>query len=99
MIRTFLAAVFALVLTAGGLFAGEVKGKFVKFDAEKKVLTLSVDGKDTDLTVTADSKFGKKQTVLDVFGKKAPKAGVEFIAVTEKKDGKEVVTELKRAPK
>ena len=57
MLRTFVCALFGLVLFAGIILADEMKGKITKVDAEKKTVTVSVDGKDKDLKVGDDTKI------------------------------------------
>jgi len=71
MYRKLLAAVVALFLVVGGLFADEVKGVFKKLDGNK--VTVEVDGKATDYKV-ADKKVKNKKTntevsLTDVLGK------------------------------
>jgi hypothetical protein len=99
MIRSFIAAALALVVAAGVSLAGEVKGKFVKFDETKKTLVLDVEGKETELTLTDTSKVGKNvpKDLTKAFAKVKP--GSMWLAVTEKQGDKEVIVELKPAPK
>ena len=59
MVRTFAAAVVALVLAAGSAFAEEVKGTFVKF--ADGTLTLKVDDKDKEFKIPADLKIKVKR--------------------------------------
>lgn len=71
MYRKLLAALVALFLVVGGLFADEVKGVFKKLDGNK--VTVEVDGKATDYKV-ADVKIKNKKTntevaLTDVLGK------------------------------
>jgi hypothetical protein len=47
----------ALLLCASVVMADEVKGKITKVDPDKKVITVSMDGKDTDYTVADDCKL------------------------------------------
>ncbi len=72
MFRKFFAAVVALALVAGGLFAEEIKGVFKKFEDGK--VTVSVDDKDKTYKVDKDAKVkvGKDQTevsLTEAFGK------------------------------
>jgi hypothetical protein len=58
MIRKFAAALVALVIAVGAVFAEEVKGVFVKFADGK--LTLKVDDKEKEYKVPADAKMKYK---------------------------------------
>jgi hypothetical protein len=58
MIRKFAAALVALVVAVGAVFAEEVKGTFVKFADGK--LTLKVDDKEKDYKIPADLKIKRK---------------------------------------
>jgi hypothetical protein len=100
MLRTILSALVAVVLMVGVALAEEVKGKFVKFDSEGKKLTVKVDDKDKEFTITDDTKIKvndkepkDKTKALGALGKL--KADTEITIVTDKKDGKDVVTEIK----
>jgi len=92
MLRTFVVALFGLVILAGGLSADEVKGKIKSVDGDKVVVT--VGDKDQEFNI-ADA------TVLNAAGKavkdksKALTAGKQVTLKTEKKAGKDVVTEVK----
>jgi hypothetical protein len=59
MLRHALVAVIVLFLFAGGLLAAdkEVKGKLVKVDVDKKILTINTDDGKKEYTVSADTKF------------------------------------------
>ncbi len=100
MLRTFLAAVLGLVLVGGGLLAEEIKGKIKSVDADKKVITVTTaDGKDKEFKVSDTT------SILGANGKAAKqglkakgfKEGANVVVTTDKKDGKEVVTEVKLA--
>jgi hypothetical protein len=102
MFKTLVASVAALFLCAGGLLADEVKGKFVKWDGEKKVLTVAVDGANRDYTL------GDGAQILNDKGKPAKqglaaftkaKKNAELTLTVETKDGKEAVTAVKLAGK
>src|SRR5215831_17743856 len=58
MIRKFAAALVALVIGFGAVFAEEVKGTFVKF--ADGTLTLKVDDKDKEYKIPADLKIKRK---------------------------------------
>ena len=64
MFRKFFAALVALTLVVGGLFAEDIKGVFKKFEDGK--VTIAVDGKEKAYKVNADAKvkFGKKEIPL-----------------------------------
>jgi hypothetical protein len=59
MIRKFAAALVALVIAVGAVFADDIKGTFVKFADGK--LTLKVADKDKDYKIPADLKVKYKQ--------------------------------------
>jgi hypothetical protein len=58
MIRKFAAALVAVVIAFGAVFAEEVKGTFVKF--ADGTLTLKVDDKDKEYKIPADLKIKRK---------------------------------------
>ena len=58
MIRKFAAALVALVIAVGAVFADQIKGTFVKFADGK--LTLKVDDKEKEYKVPADLKIKRK---------------------------------------
>jgi hypothetical protein len=63
MVRKFCAAVVALMLAVGGLFAEDIKGIFKKFEDGK--LTITVDDKDKEFKVDKDAmQKQKKKDVL-----------------------------------
>ena len=99
MLRMFVGTVVvALVICAGSLPAEEIKGKVAKVDAEKKTLTLTVDGKDQSFPIDKEAKFltpGKKKQLQDLpGGLSGVKEGTEVTLTTEKKDGKETITKV-----
>jgi hypothetical protein len=59
MLRHAIMAMVILVLFAGGLLAAdkEVKGKLVKVDVDKKVLTINTDDGKKEYAVSAETKF------------------------------------------
>src|SRR5262245_42315808 len=95
MLRTLVSVAVALLLIVGGLVAAEVRGKVKSYEGEK--LTVTVDDKDQTYTVTADTKIYKGKDVAKDREKalKGLKAGAEVILTVEKKDGKDVLTEVK----
>jgi hypothetical protein len=58
MVRKFAAALVAIVIATGSIFAEEVKGVFVKFADGK--LTLKVDDKEKEYKIPADLKVKYK---------------------------------------
>src|SRR4029450_5917002 len=58
MVRKFAAALVALVIAFGAVFAEEVKGTFVKF--ADGTLTIKVDDKDKEYKIPADLKIKRK---------------------------------------
>jgi hypothetical protein len=101
MLRSLFCSLFALVVLAGGVMAAEIKGTLKSVDSDKGIVTVTVDGKDTEY------KVGEGAKVLNPAGKEAKnglknpnlKAGTEVTLTTDKKGGKEVVTEIKWAAK
>jgi len=91
MFRKFAAALVALVIAFGAVFAEEVKGTFVKFADGK--LTLKVDDKEKEYKIPADLKIKRKgkdgneteTPAADILGK--AKEGTE---VTLTVDGEKV---------
>lgn len=87
MVRKFAAALVALVLAVGAVFADEVKAVFVKFADGK--LTVKVDDKEKEYKVPADTKIkrknkqGEEEEVLlkDSFGRR--KEGDKLILTVE----------------
>lgn len=102
-------AVLSLLMCATMVWAAEVKGKATKVDEPNHKITITVDGKDTEYTVSKDCKFvpakskGKDGTERDndlkslarIVDRMKDKGGVGVTVTTTKKDGKEVVTEIK----
>ena len=97
MLRTLVCTVAALLIFAVGLIAAEVKGKVKKVDTDKMTITVTVDDKDQDFTYNADTKVtrGDKATKDREKALKGIKEGSNISITTEKKDGKDVVTEIK----
>jgi hypothetical protein len=58
MIRKFAAALTALAIAVGSVFAEEIRGTFVKF--ADGTLTLKVDDKDKDYKIPSDLKIKRK---------------------------------------
>jgi hypothetical protein len=96
MLRKLLCSMVALLFMTGGLLAAEVKGKVKSVDADKGTITVTVGDKDQTFTVAKDAKVsvGQIKNVKDI---KDLKAGTNVTLTTQKKDGKDVVTEIKGA--
>jgi hypothetical protein len=94
MIRKFAAALVALVIAFGAVFAEEVKGTFVKF--ADGVLTIKVDDKNKDYKIPADLtvKRGKAGQEKDVNAGKMLSKTKEGTQVTLTVDG-DKVTDVK----
>ncbi|MDB5308191.1 MAG: hypothetical protein JWO38_2393 [Gemmataceae bacterium] len=94
--RKFVLAGLALVLTVGLTLAGEVA--FVKYNAEKKELTVKEDDKEATYTITDETKVkrgdkdGRLENALKYLAETANE-GSKF-EITVDKD-KKTVTELK----
>lgn len=86
----------ALVLTVGVAIAGEVA--FVKYNADKKELTVKEGDKEATYTVTDETKVkrgekdAKLENVLKYFGEKA-QPGTKFEIAVDKE--KKSITEIK----
>jgi hypothetical protein len=92
----------ALAVLAGSAGQAETYADKVKaVDAEKKTITLPVEGKertfkvDDEVDVQSQTRAGKRLRLNPVKeGLKGVKAGTEVTVTTEKKDGEEVVTKI-----
>ena len=98
MPRTFAAALCALAVCSGSLLAEEIKGKVKSVDADKGTITVTVDGKDHTL-MAKDAKFSAAsgKALADGLKDKHLKAGADVVITCEKKDGKEICSEVKLA--
>jgi hypothetical protein len=100
MLRTCIGSVLVLVLCTAALQSAEMMGPIKRVDADKGVITVTVDDKDQDFTITDDTKIlvndvarqyePKERLKAPVFKLKTLRARV----TTEKKGDKEVVTKL-----
>jgi hypothetical protein len=99
MRRTIGFALVVVVMIAGGLVADEIKGKVKSVDATKGTITVTVGDKETTYTVEKDAKIlagkGDKEVKGGLGGKAFTREGLPVMLKTEKKDGKEVVTEIR----
>ena len=100
MFRTLVCALVGSALCAGALLAGEVKGKVKAIDADKHTLTVtSEDGQDHVFTLSNDAKIvsSKGKGLKEGLKDKHLKQGTAVVVSCEKKDGKEVCTQVKLA--
>jgi hypothetical protein len=102
MSRRVLAALGVLFVFTAFVVAAEIKGKVTKVDAENNKITVKVDDKDQEFTITKDTKIiGPKGGDIKnglkskAFSEKALERGIQVTITTEKKDNKEVVKEVK----
>ena len=101
MVRQALQALAFLFLAVTVAAAGETSGKFVKFDTDKKELTVDVNGMETRYTLTDDVKVTTekgvpaKKGIMSFANPRVAKEGARLTVVTAKKADKEVVTEIK----
>jgi hypothetical protein len=100
MVRKFAAALVALVIAVGSVFADEIKGTFVKFADGK--LTIKVDDKEKEFKIPADLKGKRKGkdgteqefVVADRLAK--TKEGTGITVTTEKDEVKAVTIERRK---
>ena len=105
MLRQLALTSIALFISTCALRADTIPGKVKSVDAEKNTITLTVGDKDQTLSVPKDTKIftlvgkGKKAQPQDVTdGLKGVKEGQSVVVTTEKKDDKDVVTQIKVEP-
>jgi hypothetical protein len=82
MVRKFAAALVALAIAVGAVFAEEVKGTFVKFADGK--LTLKVDDKEKEYKIPSDLKVKRKTKDGEV------KESSAADALSRAKEGREI---------
>jgi hypothetical protein len=102
MFLRLVAAVCVLLVCGVALVAAEMKGRIVKVDAPNHKITVSIDEKQQEFTLTDDARIlGPKGPLKDglkhkVFqSQKALQKGIPATLTTEKKNDAEVVTEIK----
>ncbi len=99
--RRILIAPFVGVCFLGSLCAAEYRGTFVKFDEPKLLLTVNVDGKASEFMLNNNTKVvtvkgvPAKQGIKSFANPRVAKPGAVLTVVTDKKDGKDVVTEIR----
>jgi len=94
MVRKFAAALVALAIAVGAVFAEEVKGTFVKFADGK--LTLKVDDKEKDYKIPSDLKVKRGKDGTEVPASDALAKVKEGREITLTVDG-DKVTNIKMA--
>lgn len=101
MMRCVLAAAVSVAFFLGSAAAADLKAKVISFDADKKLLVVSVDGKEQQVHLTDDTdcqcvatgkqvKFSVGKQICTTFVKK----GVPVNVTTSTKDGKEVASKI-----
>jgi hypothetical protein len=99
MYRIIAASVVLIVVLPCTLHAAEIDGKLKSVDAEKGVITLTIEDKDRDFTVTKDTEIEVQdiRAYKPKEGLKDPafeKKGQKVVIKTVEKDGKEIVTKV-----
>jgi len=101
MLRRLLLATALTLLAGAAARADTYADKLKAVDADKKTITLPVDGKDRTfkvddkVDVQSQTRAGKRLRLTPVKdGLKGVKAGTEVTVTTEKRDGEEVVTKI-----
>jgi hypothetical protein len=102
MFRRLVAAVCVSLVFGIVAIAAEMKGRIVKVDAPNHKITVSIDDKQQEFTLSDNARiYGPKGPLKDglkhkVFqSQKALKNGIPATLTTEKKNDAEVVTEIK----
>ncbi len=101
MLRTLGLAVAVVLIAVCAADADTVPGKVKSIDTDKSTITITVDGVDQTYTVEKESKVWqpgktKKAPAQDVAGGLGGlKEGQPVVLTTEKKDAKDVVTQIK----
>jgi hypothetical protein len=102
MWHRFLSAVVVIVLCSAALVAADIKGKIIKVDPDNRKITLSIEDKAQEFTLSkethilgpkGDLKDGLKHKVFQ--NEKALKKGIPATLHIEKKGEQDVVTEVK----
>lgn len=99
--RKVLVGVLVSICFVGSLQAAEYKGTFVKFDEPKMLLTVNIDGAVNDFTLSEDTKVvtvkgePAKHGIKSFANPRVAKPGAMLTVVTIRKDGKDVVSEVR----
>jgi len=101
MERLALAALGLVLLNAVPGLAAEKSGTFVRYESAKKVLTVKTDDMETEYQLTdavklCTSKGEPAKQGIELFSdRQRAKVGAPLTVITETKNGKEVVVEIK----
>ena len=101
MRHPFVTALFATLALAFSVSAGEIQGSFLKYDETSRLLTVKVEGSSSTYTLSDDTKVTTQQGELAKLGIKLfsnpriAKPGAFLTIVTAKRDGKDIVTQIK----
>jgi hypothetical protein len=102
MLCRLLSALVVLLAFGAALVASEIKGKIVKVDPGSRKITMTVEDKEQEFTLSKDTRIlGPKGDLKDglkhkVFqNDKALKRGIPATVKTEKQNEREVVVEVK----
>ena len=102
MQRRFIATLLAaLTLSVSGISAAEIQGSFVGYNETKKIITVDVQGTSSDYALSDETKVVTQMGHPTKHGIKAfgnpriAKQGALLTIITAKRDGKDVVTEIK----
>lgn len=107
MLRFCVLALCAGILCVTGLLADIFEAKIKKVDTERKTLTVTVRERDREYDVDPEAKItsvtkkGKKgpaQESAVAGGIKGLKEGADVMVWTQKRDGKEVITQVRVEP-
>jgi Cu/Ag efflux protein CusF len=101
MLRQTLSSLVAFLVFSASLLAqdGIKRGKVKKVDAEKSVITVTADGKDLELTATAETKFMDEsgEPVNDGLKNAAFQNGSAVVFKYVEQDGKKILVGMRRS--
>jgi hypothetical protein len=103
MLSRLLGALCVVAITFAVADADDIKGRVKKVDTDKNTLTITVNDKDQTFTIPKEARivglFGKKLKKAQLLeipgGLSAVKENVEVTVTTDKKDNKDVVSQVK----
>jgi hypothetical protein len=102
MFRRFALALLVVLILGASLTAADIKGRIIKVDASNRKITVTVNDKEQEFTLTKNARIlGPKGALKDglrhkVFqSERALQRGIPATLVTESKDDREQVTEVK----
>jgi hypothetical protein len=97
----FLAGLLATLTMTASLSAGEIQGEFVKYDEITRLLTVAIRGASSTYTLSDDTKVTTQKGESTKLGIKLfsipriAKPGASLTIITTKRDGKDIVTQIK----